>query len=250
MLKPTQYPAVLLAILFLLVVSLSSFNDLITENNLSHNDTTASKNNIEKEALISIDKINYSLWNLQTTGLSKEAFDYAIKGYNYLTQKGLLVKKNIITIVDFSKPSTEKRLYVLDILNGKILFNTLVAHGHNSGDEYATRFSNSNRSHQSSLGFYITLGTYIGDNGYSLQLKGCEKGFNDNAYKRKIVLHGSDYVSENFINANGYLGRSFGCPAVPLGLHKEIIDCIKDGSCLFLYHPTKRYLIRSKILNS
>ena len=204
----------------------------------------------KKKIIIPVDKINYTLWNLQSVGLSKEAFNYAIKGYNYLTRKNLLNKKEIITIIDFSKPSFEKRLYILNIVTGQVLFNTLVAHGHNSGDEYANKFSNSNKSHESSLGFYVTLGTYMGDNGYSLKLKGCEKGFNDNAYKRKIVLHGSDYVSEDFIQSNGYLGRSFGCPAVPLGLHKEIIDCIKDGSCLFLYHPTKKYLIRSKILNS
>jgi hypothetical protein len=205
------------------------------------------KNNAPKSIDVSS---NYEAWNLQNTGLSKAAFNYAMKGYNYLCNKKLLHKNNIITIIDYSKPSTEKRFYVLDVTTGKVLFNTLVAHGHNSGFEYATQFSNSNKSHQTSLGFYITLGTYIGDNGYSLRLQGCEKGFNDHAYKREIVLHGSDYVSEDFIRSNGFLGRSFGCPAVPLGLHKQIIDCIKDGTCLFLYHPTKRYLLKSKILNS
>ncbi|UAY51958.1 murein L,D-transpeptidase catalytic domain family protein [Ferruginibacter albus] len=192
----------------------------------------------------------YDQWNLQASGLTKEAFSYAMKGYNFLSEKKLLSKTNIITIVDFSKPSSEKRLFVLDILSGRILFNTLVAHGHNSGAGYANKFSNSTNSHESSLGFYVTSDTYFGGNGYSLRLKGCEKGFNDNAYKRQIVLHGSDYVSENFIQQRGFLGRSYGCPAVPLEFSKEIIDCIKNGSCLFLYHPTKKYLTSSKILNS
>ena len=193
---------------------------------------------------------NYSSVDLNTCGLSKEAYQYALKGYVYLSKRNLLKKKNLITIIDFSKPATEKRLYVIDMIAGKVLFNTLVAHGHNSGIEYATQFSNRGNSHQSSLGFYVTMGTYNGDNGYSLKLKGCERGFNDLAYKRKIVLHGAEYVSNDFINDNGFLGRSFGCPAVPIGVHKKIIDCIKGGSCLFIYHPTKKYLTRSRLINS
>jgi hypothetical protein len=192
----------------------------------------------------------YKLWQLGSAGLSEEAFDYAIKGFDYLNNANMLAKKTIISIVDFSKSSAQKRLFVLDISTGQILFNSLVAHGRNSGNEYATRFSNSPESHQSSLGFYITMGTYNGCNGYSLRLKGCEKGINDKAYERAIVIHGADYVSNQFINSRGESGRSYGCPALPTGLNKKIIDVIKDGSCLFIYHPTKKYCNNSKILNS
>jgi hypothetical protein len=249
MFKLVRYPAAIMPLL-LALGHISPAHGPINRTDFSYSDTSSSIVTSPKIVFASITKVNYTLWNLQTTGLSESAFEYAIKGYQYLIQKGEIYKKDIITIVDYSKPSYEKRLFVLDMISGKILFNTLVAHGHNSGSEYATKFSNADESHETSLGFYVTLGTYIGDNGYSLKLKGCEKGFNDHAYNRKIVLHGSEYVSEDFIHSRGFLGRSFGCPAVPLGLHKEIIDCIKDGSCLFLYHPTKKYIIKSKILNS
>jgi len=192
----------------------------------------------------------YAAWNLNAAGIAEQAFKEAIKGYNYLLGKKLLNNPNVLTIVDYSKPSSQKRLYVLDMNDGKILFNTLVAHGRNSGLEYATNFSNSGESHKSSLGFFITLNTYNGDNGYSLKLKGCEKGINDKALKRAIVMHGAEYADESFLNSNGFLGRSYGCPAVPEKMSKQIIDVIKDGSCMFLYHPTKKYCKASKILNS
>ena len=192
----------------------------------------------------------YAEWNLTTAGLSKDAFDDAVKGYNYLLEKKLLKNSQILTIVDYSKPSSQKRLYVLDMSNGKILFNTLVAHGRNSGYDYATDFSNDESSHKTSLGFFITLNTYNGGNGYSLKLQGCEKGINDKALERAIVIHGAAYVNESFAQTNGYLGRSYGCPAVPEKLSKIIIDVIKNGSCMFLYHPTKKYTTASKILNS
>jgi len=192
----------------------------------------------------------YDLWQLRSAGLSEDAFNYAMKGFDYLNNANMIAKKTIISIVDFSKSSTQKRLFVINISTGQILFNSLVAHGRNSGNEYATRFSNLPESHQSSLGFYITMGTYNGGNGYSLRLKGCESGINDNAYERAIVIHGAAYVSNQFISNRGEAGRSYGCPALPTDLNKKIIDVIKDGSCLFLYHPTKTYCSRSKIINS
>ena len=191
---------------------------------------------------------SYSAWDLSVAGLSKQAFDEAVKGYNRLLQRNIIHKANTLTIIDYSKPSTKKRLYVLDMNTGNILFNILVAHGRNSGYKYATDFSNDPESYKSSLGFYITQNTYIGANGYSLRLTGCEKGINDNAANRAIVIHGASYVSESFIRNSGCLGRSYGCPAVPIEVHKKLIDTIKDGTCIFLYHPGKRY--RSKILDS
>lgn len=193
---------------------------------------------------------HYSQWNLSVTGLSKQAFNYALKGYRYLLQKNMLGNTGVITIVDYSRPSSEKRLFVLDMNEGKILFQTLVAHGRNTGYIYAKDFSNAASSLKTSLGFYITANTYTGSNGYSLKLKGCEKGINDKAMERAIVMHGADYATEDFLNHNGYLGRSHGCPAVPEKMSKEIINVIKNGSCMFLYYPAQKYTRNSKILNS
>ena len=131
--------------------------------------------------------------------------------------------QRILSIIDFTKPSSQKRLYILDVTNFKLLFNTYVAHGQNTGQEYASKFSNKAESFQSSLGFYVTTGTYMGKNGFSMQLDGVEKGFNDQADERAIVMHGAPYVSEDFIRQRGYLGRSHGCPAVPQPLNKPII---------------------------
>lgn len=192
----------------------------------------------------------YAAWNLTAAGLSKNAFECAMKGYQQLLEKNKLQKTNVITIVDYSLPSTQKRLYVLDMADGKILFHSLAAHGRNSGSLYANEFSNKPSSLKTSLGFFITGSTYNGNNGYSLKLNGCEKGINDKALERAIVMHGADYVDEKFAAQNGYLGRSHGCPAVPQNISKKIIDVIKNGSCVFLYHPEKNYTSHSKILNS
>lgn len=192
----------------------------------------------------------FDKWKLEASGLSREAFEMAQKGYAVLDEKHLLNKSNLLTIVDYSKASTQKRLFVLDMTTGEVLINSLVAHGRRSGQNYATDFSNKEESHKSSLGFYVTLNTYVGENGYSLKLKGCETGINDKAYDRAIVLHGADYVSEKFIQQNGYLGRSYGCPAVPKAISKKLIDVIRGGSCMFLYYPSKNYSNQSKLLNS
>jgi hypothetical protein len=157
--------------------------------------------------------------------------------------------ENLITIIDFSKPSTEKRLYVIDLKNQKLLYHTLVAHGKNSGMAEARKFSNTNRSLQSSLGIYSTAEIYFGKHGYSLRLDGLEKGFNDNARKRAIVIHGAKYVSTDFIKDHGRLGRSWGCPAIPTELTNEIIDLIKGGSCLYIYADDENYLDNSIIFN-
>lgn len=202
---------------------------------------------VEKAVLNSAEL--FSQWNLGATGLSEQAFELAREGFTLLSEKKVLSNSSLLTIIDFSKPSTQKRLYVLDMATGKVLFNSLVAHGRNSGCNFANAFSNKKESCKSSLGFYVTLDPYFGSNGYSLKLRGVEKGINDNAYSRAIVLHGADYVSETFIRRNGYLGRSEGCPAVPKELSKNIINIIKGGSCMFLYSPLKTYSSHSKIGN-
>src|SRR6185437_15235448 len=192
----------------------------------------------------------YAAFDLEDLGLSKKAFQYALKGYYYLLEHHWLNKTNILSICDLSQSSRNKRLYILDLDTKTVLVNTYVAHGRNSGGEFARSFSNNPSSHKSSLGFYITQGIYYGNNGLSLRIRGMERGFNDRAGSRGVVVHGSEYVGPDFLEMNRFCGRSYGCPAVPADESETIIDLIKEGSCLFIYHPTKRYISRSKILNS
>ncbi len=186
----------------------------------------------------------YDSLDLAAAGLSKEAFRYAWFGF----QKAGFTK-SILAIADFSQSSRNKRLYVIDFLNQKVLLNTYVAHGRNSGQEYASKFSNVNSSYQSSLGFYKGLGTYQGKHGLSLRLQGLEKNINDQALERAIVMHGADYVSEDFIRQTGRLGRSLGCPAVSQAEHQQLIKLLQNGAGLFLYYPDAHYLSRSQILH-
>jgi hypothetical protein len=189
----------------------------------------------------------YDSLQVQLNGLSRQAFEFAKKGLNKLIEEGHLLNDSIISIVDFSQPSSNKRLYILDLKHYKVLFNTWVSHGRNSGREWAQSLSNEPSSYKSSPGFYITGEVYNGNNGYSLRLTGIEKGINDNAYSRAIVMHGANYVNPSYITAQGYIGRSEGCPAVPQHLSKPIINTIKEGSCLFIYHPS--YTRHSALLN-
>lgn len=191
----------------------------------------------------------YDSLRLNLTGLNRKAFEMAQKGFEKLREQGVILNDNIISIIDFSLPSTEKRLYVVDLKKYEVLYNTYVAHGRNSGKLNANSFSNKASSNKSSLGFYKTLGTYNGTHGLSLKLEGLERGINDNAFDRAIVVHGADYVNPSFVSKQGYIGRSLGCPAVMVKEAAPIIDAIKDGSCLFIYHPNSSYQHQSAILN-
>jgi hypothetical protein len=191
----------------------------------------------------------YDSLDLGTKGLNFDAFKYAIEGMQRMRDFGYEFNSNIVTIADFSQPSSKKRLYIVDLDNYQVLFNTYVSHGRNSGKEIAKKFSNKMSSYQSSLGFYLTKNTYFGKHGYSLQLEGVEKGINDNAFRRAIVIHGADYVNERMISSMGYLGRSQGCPAVSIKESKEIISTIKDGTCMFIYSPVASYVQKSRLLN-
>ena len=193
----------------------------------------------------------YSSLNLSEKGLSHEVFQLALKGHDKLDRDGKLRNREILTIVDFSQSSKNKRLYVIDLQKKTLLFNTLVAHGRNTGDEFARNFSNTSGSYKSSLGFYITQEKITGSKvGLALSLEGVEKGINDNALSREIIMHGADYATENFISRTGRLGRSFGCPALPPDMIKPVVDAIKGGTCLFIYYPDNQYLTNSALLKS
>ncbi len=187
----------------------------------------------------------YDSLQLDEKGLSKMAFKYAFQGFNQLD-----FESPVLAIADFSQSSRNKRLYIVDVVKQQLLLNTYVAHGRNSGLEFAEKFSNKNSSYQSSLGFFRTLNTYQGKHGLSLRLQGLEKGINDQAYTRGIVIHGADYVSEGFIRTTGRLGRSQGCPAVPVKEHARLIQVLKDGAGLFIFSKDSHYLKSSKVLAS
>ena len=202
------------------------------------------------EIAMNIAELVYDSLQLDNLGLSKEALEYGVKGYQNLVNNGSIKNPDILTICDFSQSSNKKRLYVIDLKNYQLLMNTYVAHGRNSGGDYATNFSNKPDSHQSSLGFYVTENTYRGEHGLSLRIDGLDRGFNDRALERAIVVHGSNYVGDQRLqNING-MGRSYGCPAVPQSLVKKLINTIKNGTCLFIYSASEDYLSGSTILNS
>lgn len=212
----------------------------------SLNDTVAT----DSSALVirsSLSDILYNNLELQNLGLSKEALEYAVRGYEKLDSAGK-VANPVLSIVDFSQHSRKKRLYILDMKEQKVLWNTFVSHGKNTGVDVAKNFSNRINSEQSSLGFFVTTSTYFGKHGLSLRLSGQEEGFNDNAEARGIVVHGAAYVNAARVNSD-YMGRSQGCPAVPENEYKDVINIIKDGSVMFIYHPSENYLQSSELLN-
>lgn len=184
-----------------------------------------------------IEMVYNSLHSDQFALPNLRSFTEAMKGFNLLKERGL-IQKNILTLVDFSLSSNTKRLWVIDLATNTILYNSLVAHGRNTGEEFANSFSNADHSFKSSLGFYVTGEIYNGKHGMSLKLDGLEKGINDNARERGVVMHPANYVSNSFIKNNKRLGRSQGCPAIPEELSKGIINTIKNKSCLFIYHPS------------
>lgn len=171
-----------------------------------------------------------------------DTFQKAYKGYEKISDK----REGLLTIIDFTKPSNEKRFFVIDLNKKKIDYSTYVTHGKNSGLTVPLNFSNNRNSYMSSLGFYITGDTYEGKYGYSLRLQGLEEGFNSNAYRRAIVVHGADYAEPSFIEKYGFLGRSEGCPAIPTTISKDVIDYIKGKTVLFIMGKDKHYIEKSR----
>lgn len=228
----------------------------LTKNDTIHNfasDTVAvaSEPANSEIANMSLSSSLYNSLDFQGNSLNQEIFEKAFRGYEKLKKSGKLnAESHLLTVCDFSLSSNKKRMWIIDLNDKKILFNSLVAHGQGTGEEFAEKFSNTESSHQSSMGFYITESTYQGANGYSLKLIGMDKGYNDAAMQRAIVMHGADYVSDDFAKQHKRIGRSWGCPAVPQELAETIINTIKQNNVLFIYYPDQNYLNSTEWLKS
>jgi hypothetical protein len=183
------------------------------------------------------------------SGVSADVLNLALGAVSCGIASGDLETPSTLTLIDYSLPSTTPRLWVFDLPSGKLLFNELVAHGRNSGDNMATKFSDAMESRETSLGLFRTADTYVGHNGYSLRLDGLEPGFNGNARERAIVMHGAPYVDANIAKANGRLGRSWGCPALREAVARQVIDTVRGGGVIFSYYPDPAWLKTSKFLN-
>lgn len=177
-----------------------------------------------------------------------DVLDLALGAATCAVRSGAVANPQTLTVIDYSRPSNEERLWVIDLTTRELLYEELVAHGQGSGGFTATMFSNQPESHRTSLGLFVTDDTYVGRNGYSLRLDGLDKGINDRARERAIVMHGAPYVSEAFVRANGRLGRSWGCPAIRNDIAREMIDRVKGGGLVFAYYPDAKWLSSSKFL--
>ena len=188
-------------------------------------------------------------WTAEDLGaIDRDVFQLALSAAACAVRSGDVTDLETLTVIDYSRPSTAKRLWVFDLRERSLLYEELVAHGSGSGMDMATAFSNEPESHQSSLGLFRTDSSYVGRNGYSLRLHGLDEGFNDMAYERAIVMHGAPYVSEDAIKQQGRLGRSWGCPALRTGVAREVIDTVKGHGLVFAYYPDAKWLKSSKYL--
>ena len=188
-------------------------------------------------------------WTKSSLGsIDTGVFDLALSAANCAIQTGAVDEPSTLTVIDYSKVSTAKRLWVFDLRSHELLYEELVAHGSGSGNNVATQFGNEPETHRSSIGLFKTEDTYVGKNGYSLRLNGLDAGFNDNAYERAIVMHGAPYVSEKIARAQGRLGRSWGCPALSEAVAHDVIDRVKQTGLVFAYYPDQRWLNSSKYL--
>jgi len=233
----------------LVLLFLMSFAPKATNNvKYTKTDPALVANNVAVTMAAKIEMVYNSL-NANNFALPQmNCFQKAMEGYYALKQKGI-VEKDILTVIDFSMSSTKKRLWVIDLASNTILFNTVVSHGMKSGGEYANSFSNALNSNKSSLGFYVTGETYVGKHGLSLKLDGQEKGINDNARARAVVMHSANYSNPSILKSQNFLGRSQGCPAIPEALKEKIINTVKGKSCLFIFHPSRSYEIATKLVS-
>ena len=181
-------------------------------------------------------------------GIEMDVFDMALGAASCAVKSGSVDAPQTLTVIDYSKPSSEPRMWVFDLKSRELIYKELVAHGQGSGANMATQFSNLDESHQTSLGLFVTQDTYVGKNGYSLRLDGLDKGINDRARERAIVMHGAPYVSASFVKSTGRLGRSWGCPAISADIAKKVIDRVKGGGLVFAYYPDAKLIKTSKYL--
>ena len=195
--------------------------------------------------------VSFARADFDSTGIGDietDVFEMALNAASCAVQSGAVKAPETLTVIDYSKPSSERRLWVFDLKAKELVYEELVAHGQGSGANMATQFSNEDESHQTSLGLFVTRDTYVGKNGYSLRLDGLDRGVNDRARDRAIVMHGAPYVSEQFVKANGRLGRSWGCPVISAAVAKQMIDRVKGGGLVFAYYPDANLLKTSKYL--
>ncbi len=221
----------------------------IREAALSTVATMATARAAELKLVINQASLIYGSMNLQDAGLDQKAFEYAWRGYHNLLKKGMIQKRSMLSICDFSQSSRTKRMYVIDVQHRKLLYRTYVAHGQNSGDEYATTFSNEPDSYKSRPWILCDTAHLHRAQWSVTQIEWCRFRLYDMALKRQIVLHGSAYVSDRYMQDYGSLGTSLGCPALPAAVSGKIIRAVKDGSVLFIYHPTQQYLSHSTVIN-
>lgn len=235
----------------LMATSFYGFKEPITHIKSPYKETLSRVSISEKSADINPSVEIYNSLHFDSEILDISVFSKALLGFENLKKSGKIPQESsILTICDFSLSSNKNRMWVIDVNERKVLYNTLVAHGKNTGEEFAENFSNRESSLQSSIGFFITDDTYIGENGLSLKLHGMDEGYNDAALKRLIVMHGADYVSPDFALKHKRIGRSWGCPAVPRALAKPIIDTIKNQNVLFIYYPNQEYFDHSEWLKA
>jgi hypothetical protein len=200
-------------------------------------------------AVIERSAFDADVWDDDAIGtVNEEVFEMALKAASCAIKSGAVGSPKTLTVIDYSKPSTANRLWVYDLRKRELLYEELVAHGQGSGANVATMFSNEPDTHRTSIGLFVTDDTYVGRNGYSLRLNGLDRGFNDRARERAIVMHGAPYVSSEFVKAQGRLGRSHGCPALREAVARKVIDTVKGGSLVFSYYPDKNWMKSSKYL--
>ncbi len=199
---------------------------------------------------VSASTLELSAWqDVRVGSVKPNVFTMALHAAAAAVQRGDVTDPGTLTVIDFSQPSTQPRMWVYDLRTRTLLFEDLVSHGRGSGVTMATSFSNLPDSNRSSLGLYRTAETYVGKHGYSLRLDGLEPGFNDRARERAIVMHAAEYVNAATARAQGYLGRSLGCPAVRPEISRQVIDSVKGGGLLFAYYPDPQWLKTSKYLS-
>ena len=185
----------------------------------------------------------------EASGISPHVLSLALTAVQCGVKSGDLAMPPTLTVIDYSLPSTQQRLWVFDVATGDVLFKELVAHGRNTGDNMATQFSDTPESRQTSIGLFVTDDTYVGSNGYSLRLDGLEPGFNGRARERAIVMHGAPYVDASLAASNGRIGRSWGCPALRQAVARDVIDTVRGGGVIFSYYPDEKWLTTSRFLN-